>query len=78
MSPFQIRIVLHYFYSPEEFRNDVGTIAESAIHEVADMGLLEVNSSQEPRWRITDKGRAYVGFLMAVPLPVQTWGMPPK
>jgi len=82
MSPFQIRIMLHYLYSPDDFKNEAGRIDAGSIPEkpfiieLADMQLLEVNPTQEPKWHLTDKGRAYVEFLCAMPIPVMTWGMP--
>jgi hypothetical protein len=79
MTPNQIEIMLWYHasgadhpqaaqihgYWPEEFRNMVA------------VGMLEkCDPESGQRFQITERGRAYVGFLMAVPVPEPRWEIP--
>lgn len=85
MSPLQICIVLHYYYSPEDWQDgDWNDGQRNTVRGLANMGLIELDPRSHPinlgyrpgTYRITDRGRFYVEALKATPLPVQVWQMP--
>jgi hypothetical protein len=85
MSPLQICIVLHYYYSPEDWRDGEWNAGQGDIvRGLAGMGLLELDPRSHPiglgykpgSYRITERGRIYVEALKAMPLPVQVWQIP--
>lgn len=50
-----------------------------ALLELHKLGLVEElrqAPGEDHGWRITEKGQAYVGALLRVPLPVQIWSIP--
>lgn len=86
MSPLQICIVLHYYYSPEDWRDgDWSDGARDTVRGIAGMGLIELDPRGHPiglgyrpgSYRITERGRIYVEALKGMPLPVQIWQIPP-
>jgi hypothetical protein len=79
MTPFSIEIVLHYYYSPEEHRGSHAPIWGGTIQFLLDEGLLAKRaelSEYGASYEATEKGRAYVEALCAMPFPVQKWVMP--
>lgn len=79
MTPVQIEVILHYRYSPNHF-NHGGDSQMSRAHREAHQfwEANEMMTETTESWSLTDKGRAYVEELMAVPLPVAVWTFPPK
>lgn len=82
MTPFEISIMLHYYTRVDDFRcgDFSAQAAGDALTSFLDLGLLrEVPYTEGGRaadYGITDRGRAYVEALKAVPLPIQKWVMP--
>ena len=85
MSPLQIKILLHYHYSPYDYRN--GDFSAPAVREAIDAfrdvsGLLRWRSGEEKlmepgaTYALTERGQAYVEQICRVPLPVQVWTYP--
>lgn len=82
MSPLKIQIMLHYYALADDFRN--GDFSAPAVIEALEtfvrQGMLRATAfgrqRGEPAYKITDKGRAYVEALKAVPLPVSRWVIP--
>ncbi len=84
MSPVQIKILLHYYSSPEDYPT-VGINADFLAETIGNF----VNESMLERvtdgifggaeHRLAPRGHAYVGGLLALPLPhLQTvWAFPP-
>ena len=82
MSLLEIEILLHYRWSPHDYRE--GDLSAPAVREYInrfrdDWNLLE-HSTNDPRntaaYRLTERGQVFVDALCAVPLPVQVWVMP--
>jgi len=82
MTPLEIEILLHYYYSGEDFRKgDFSAPAVRAaidLFQVLDGGSLLTKDpcDMEKNYTITDRGRAYVNALCSMPLPVSKWVMP--
>ena len=85
LTPIQIEILIHYNYSPEDYRD--GDFSAPAVCECIALFLLLnlLEDNQPPRdvndnskYRITDRGQAHVEALCSVPLPVNTWVSPIK
>jgi hypothetical protein len=75
MTPLHIEIMLHYYAMGDDFMG--GDFSAPAVREFVDWlnakGMIEPSSRDRPvlvAYVITDKGRAYVDYLCAVPLPV--------
>ena len=73
MTPLALEIIIHYYYSPKDYRK--GDTSAPAVKEIIcsffETGLLEAaESSPFCKYRITDKGIFYVyEGLCNVPLP---------
>lgn len=76
MTPLQIRIMLHYHYSPTDFKDCAGPVVPTTIRDFYDAGMLEDCPVVGVKTRITDKGRAYCKALECVPEPVCMWLIP--
>ena len=83
MSPLEIEIALHYYYSTVDFRG--GDFSAPAVRDAIerfrdDYKLLEPTDSMDvyhdPHYRLTARGHAFVEALCRTPLPVQMWVMP--
>lgn len=78
MSPYQITLLLEI-----HTRGDMKTSAywsgpaySNALKEFASMGLIEGRQIDLDCPVMTERGRAYVDFLQAMPLPVANWAIP--
>jgi len=79
ISPFQVRILLHYYTTPgdaeEVLRNP--PILPSTMEWFIENGLLEHCHDGTASFQITDKGTFYVREgLLSVPLPQTYWRIP--
>lgn len=72
MSPLQIEVMLHHYYTPLKWPRD----AVPGFSWLVDAKLLMVDddpSEGESPYTITDRGRAYVQILLSAPLPESAW-----
>jgi len=79
MSPAQIKILLHYHVSPDEYNSQSGNkFIKGEINKFIDCGLMaETTDGYERDYTLTEKGHFYVtDGLCAVPLPVQIFKIP--
>lgn len=82
MTPIEIDILLHYYVSPEEYRNgDIGAPAVlDALKKFVSRGLIVKRTVPNEYGALYEGNSAalkvYVETLCAVPLPVQKWVMP--
>lgn len=76
MTPFELTILIHYYGSVNDFRDGdfSAPILEHVFKAMIVSGLLAVG--EETKYRITEKGWAFVEALCNTPLPVQKWVMP--
>lgn len=79
MTPYEIDIMIYYYCRVDD-HPDIDRdppIYQPTMAMFERDGLLETNPSKEtdddPQWRITPRGRAYVDALQAVPMPEQIW-----
>lgn len=83
MTPLIIEILLHYFYSPTEYRN--GDLSAPAVRDgivwLRDEAMLIRTRAERNEYgstyEVTDRGRAHIENLKALPLPISKWVMPP-
>lgn len=72
-SPFQLRVLLHHYYSPtnwnEVFHNEQGSM--DAHDYWVDKGCLERTVDRRTLYIITARGRAMVDAWLGVPLPAK-------
>lgn len=79
MSPLQIRIALHHYYTPIAWDGETSLESAPGFRWLVDSGLLRLKECMEAGdspFEITDKGTAYVHALLAMPLPEQCWRLP--
>ncbi len=67
MSPLQIRLMVDYYVSVVDFVESI-----QAANELVKLGMLQVVGSDVTSYKITDKGKAYVGKLCSIPIPTET------
>lgn len=74
MSPLEVEILLHYFYSPNDHPNVDAPAVQSAITGFVKKGLLEPTETGVTKWRGNLKALTiYVNAVCSVPLPKQVW-----
>jgi len=80
MSPFQLGILLHYYScldEAEEVKRNPPILEETMQQFVAD-GLLEpATHDHGASWQCTDKGKFFVEYICALPLPEHSWTIKP-
>lgn len=73
MTPLQIQMLLHYHCSPAPFQ-PWGNAQSEARDMFREQGLI-CEFEGDGVARLTGRGRAYVEFLCAMPLPLERWSM---
>lgn len=76
MSPLKIEIMLWHYAHGEDHPNalkGMNAWVDAFRDLLANDMLSNCNTENGMSLRITERGRAYVDFLMSVPLPVQRW-----
>ena len=82
MTPLEIEILLHYYYSRDyDYTNLCSPAVREACERFVELGLLEeINSCSTPLKNKyignIDALEPYVKALCSVKLPVQTWVIP--
>ena len=76
VSPLTIDIMLACYVSPEP-QSIMGTTWASAAG-VSVRQWLRRNDLIDDRERATERGKAWVKFICATPMPVATWTMPAR
>lgn len=81
MSPLELAILMHYYWSPNDFRDGDFTapMVRATIERFRDQDeLLCLNHGGvgDATYKLTQRGRVFLDHLMAQPLPVQAWVMP--
>jgi hypothetical protein len=82
MTPRQIGILLHYYVNinTTDYKGPIGAENEweKALEELSALEMLQIcttNSNSSPKWVITERGSAFVKFILNMPLPqpVKVW-----
>lgn len=81
MTNLQIMMMIHYYcfnepYAKAEPQHASSLAVQSQRVELVEQNLLEANHNCEAGYVVTDRGRAYVDALQAMPLPVIKWIIP--
>lgn len=75
MTPLQIEMMLHFHLSPVPYPRR-SAAAEDALQWFREEGLVQEPASMEKSVSLSNRGRAYVQFLIAMPLPAASWHLP--
>jgi hypothetical protein len=71
-SPVDIKNLLHLYYSPEPLDHD-----DDAYANIIGSGLVVCDMQADPsRLVLSDHGRAFIAFLLDMPIPERQWHMP--
>lgn len=80
-TPLEMQILLHYYYSPEDYRQ--GDYSAPAVRQAInsfrdELGLIREKSERDGYglYEITERGRVLVDAALETPLPVQVWVIP--
>ena len=82
MSPLEIEVALHYFYSPNDHPDIDVPGYQQALANFLDNGMLvardmaEDSQAEASKYKSTDRLRVYCEALKKVPLPVKKWVIP--
>lgn len=81
MTPLQIQMMLHYYARPSPYaahepeHASSQAVAQQRLRLLSDE-LLYVDPTSGAGYALTDRGRAYISALTAMPLPIKKWVMP--
>lgn len=80
-TPLEMQILLHYYYSPEDYKQGdySAPSVREAINSFRDQhGLIREKLEKDSYglYEITERGRALVHAALKTPLPVQVWVIP--
>lgn len=78
MTPLEINVLLHIHCVAEPIENlgSHSSAQRDAVTWFKTEGLIQSDTESGCAYSLTDRGRAYVQFLMAMPLPVAKWTIP--
>ncbi len=82
MSPLALKVLMHYYVTPQEFdRRKAHRLELDAIQQFLEDDLLQERTGgkhDEDAYRITDKGSVYCRAILNLPLPVKKvhWEIP--
>lgn len=74
MTPYAFQILLHYYWSPEDWD---GPSRGNALHREIMTKMLQddlLNFATDGReFQITERGRAFIDHALSTPLPEKVW-----
>jgi len=75
MSPLAINIMLHYYCSPLDYATNGSKGEDGTVTDLFCHGMLQEDRQEgtDSKFRISEKGRAYVDALLSVQEPVCKW-----
>lgn len=86
MTPFELGILLHYYTTPvaHEQEDSPAPIWEPTIQAFISEKIIEPTPIAPPpdidykpsAYRLTQRGKAYIKYVLAVPLPMMKWVLP--
>lgn len=79
MSPLEIDMMLHYYSRANDYREgdfSAPAVAKTIAYFTKEGLIAESPQRAAAKYFITERGRAYVEFLKAVPLPISKWVHP--
>lgn len=72
MSPFELRFLLHCYYSPEPFEAITNKVIGDFAEQMLTEGIL-LKAEEKNCYTVTEKGRVWVERILATPQPIQKW-----
>lgn len=69
MTPVEIEVLLHCYYSPEPIPRLNVPAVSSAVQKLHNLKLIEITT--DSTYTATSRGRAMVELIKAVPIPIQ-------
>lgn len=78
LSPLELEVILHYYYSPEPFSRLSSAYFEAILKFIRN-GILrkrEEISSHGAEYEITEKGHFFLNMLTETPFPIQSFRDP--
>ena len=75
MTPLEIDMMLHFYCRADSYPWRGAPAEQAALQRFREEGLV-VEPLNVDKVKLTDRGRAYVNFLMDMPLPVAKWSLP--
>src|SRR5689334_11400944 len=74
LSPFEMKVLLHYHVSPLAFRSNATQELVNTSHmTLTNAGLLNYGMNTPHGYEISEKGRSWLHRALSTPLPVQKW-----
>jgi hypothetical protein len=73
MSPFELKILLHYYYSPEQYENFRTGIPLEFILSCCGQGVFRSTPNPDDGFMLTEKGQMWVESILATPMPIAKW-----
>jgi hypothetical protein len=78
-TPSNLELLLHCHYSPEPHPRLRAPAIQEGLQHLLTHRMIERNHQQPGEvYTTTQKGYAYINFLMTVPFPEQHWIVPTK
>jgi len=66
MSPFELEVILHYYYTSIEMATESRSLLASTIAKFIECELLE---QFDEGFNVTKRGKTYIEAILALPLP---------
>ena len=75
MTPYELRILLHYYSLPGDPEEIKAPIGPRTLTEFIRAGLIERSPEKidDADWHLTDRGLAYIKLVLDTPFPVMQW-----
>lgn len=76
-----VELLIHTFYTPFKsgIERDGDSASDRSFAELVNEGLVcprETGDHEHSRFKVTERGEAFVLAILDLPLPVQKWAMP--
>lgn len=76
MTPYQLNILLDVYVGTPIRANPIAPAFEGTIEDMLAAGWIKPSDTPGYRFAATDKLRAFLDHVLALPAPVCKWGMP--
>ncbi len=74
MTPLEVEILLHYYYSPHDYENLDAPAIKEAMEKFCKAGILTEWINRTPRFYKNDEAlELYIKAICSVPLPTRKW-----
>ena len=73
ITPNDLEILIHYFVSANPHPRETASAVSNAITRYINDGIFEINMTHRSGYEVTDKGKAWLKTILAVPYPKKVW-----